>query len=65
MSKEKAQSQKFYVHLVSDATGTTLLGLSRAVLAQFEDIDPNQKFWPKVEIHCKLFNRFTYSKSII
>lgn len=40
--------RKFTLHLVSDATGTTLLGLSRAVLAQFEDIDPNQKFWPLV-----------------
>ncbi len=49
MAKPKKQNkQKFYIHLVSDATGTTLLGLSRAVLAQFENIDPNQKFWPLV-----------------
>ena len=47
MAKKK-KAQKFYIHLVSDATGTTLLGLSRAVLAQFEGIDPNQKFWPLV-----------------
>ncbi len=41
-------SQKFYLHLVSDATGTTLLGLARAVLAQFTGIEPVQKFWPLV-----------------
>ncbi|MDH5723714.1 MAG: kinase/pyrophosphorylase [Alphaproteobacteria bacterium] len=44
----KKRARKFYLHLVSDATGTTLLGLSRAVLAQFEGVDPNQKFWPLV-----------------
>ena len=44
----KPNKKKFYIHLVSDATGTTLLGLSRAVLAQFAGIDPNQKFWPLV-----------------
>ncbi len=45
---KKKRPKKFFIHLVSDATGTTLLGLSRAVLAQFEGIDPNQKFWPLV-----------------
>lgn len=38
------KARKFTLHLVSDATGTTLLGLSRACLAQFEHIEPNQKF---------------------
>ncbi|MCB1592773.1 MAG: kinase/pyrophosphorylase [Alphaproteobacteria bacterium] len=51
MSKHR---RKFTLHLVSDATGTTLLGLSRAVLAQFEDIDPNQKFWPLVRTEKQL-----------
>jgi len=46
MPREK--KKKFFIHLVSDATGTTLLGLSRAVLSQFEGIEPNQKFWPLV-----------------
>lgn len=41
-------SKQFHLHLVSDATGTTLLGLARACLAQFEHIDPVQKFWPLV-----------------
>ncbi len=48
------KKKKFFLHLVSDATGTTLLGLSRAVLAQFEDIDPNQKFWPLVRTERQL-----------
>lgn len=50
MTKEKLIKEKhrFFVHLVSDATGTTLLGLSRACLAQFEGIEPVQKFWPLV-----------------
>jgi len=41
-------SKQFHLHLVSDATGTTLLGLARACLAQFEHIEPVQKFWPLV-----------------
>lgn len=40
--------QKFHLHLISDATGTTLLGLARACLAQFDGIEPVQKFWPLV-----------------
>ncbi|HEY0901142.1 MAG TPA: kinase/pyrophosphorylase, partial [Micavibrio sp.] len=38
----------FYLHLVSDATGVTLQGLARACLAQFEHIDPVERFWPLV-----------------
>ncbi len=52
--KDKKNKKKFYIHLVSDATGTTLLGLSRAVLAQFAGIDPNQKFWPLVRTERQL-----------
>ncbi|MCB1783528.1 MAG: kinase/pyrophosphorylase [Alphaproteobacteria bacterium] len=48
------EQKKFYIHLVSDATGTTLLGLSRACLAQFEGIEPNQKFWPLVRTERQL-----------
>ncbi|MCK5384805.1 MAG: kinase/pyrophosphorylase [Alphaproteobacteria bacterium] len=40
--------RKFHIHLVSDASGSTLLGISRAVLAQFAGIEPHQKFWPLV-----------------
>lgn len=46
--------RKFNIHLVSDATGTTLLGLSRAVLSQFEGIEPNQKFWPLIRTERQL-----------
>ncbi len=49
-----AVNRKFTIHLVSDATGTTLLGLSRACLAQFEGIEPNQKFWPLVRTEKQL-----------
>jgi regulator of PEP synthase PpsR (kinase-PPPase family) len=50
----KQEPRKFNIHLVSDATGTTLLGLSRAVLSQFENIEPNQKFWPLVRTERQL-----------
>lgn len=46
--------KKFFIHLVSDATGTTLLGLSRACLAQFDGIEPIQKFWPLVRTERQL-----------
>ena len=46
--KALQDSKQFHLHLVSDATGTTLLGLARACLAQFEHIEPVQKFWPLV-----------------
>lgn len=46
--------KQFYIHLVSDATGTTLLGLARACLAQFEDVEPVQKFWPLVRTQKQL-----------
>ena len=38
-------SKQFYIHLVSDATGTTLQGLARACLAQFEGVEPTERFW--------------------
>ncbi len=53
-SKKPENRHQFHLHLVSDATGTTLLGLARAVLAQFEDIEPVQKFWPLVRTQKQL-----------
>lgn len=44
----------FYVHLVSDATGTTLQGLARAALSQFKDITPHERFWPLVRTEKQL-----------
>lgn len=40
--------KEFFVHLVSDATGSTLQGLARACLAQFENIHPIERFWPLI-----------------
>ncbi len=52
--RKKKNAHKFHLHLVSDATGTTLLGLARACLAQFEGIEPVQKFWPLVRTQRQL-----------
>lgn len=52
--KETQETERFHLHLVSDATGTTLLGLARACLAQFEGIEPVQKFWPLVRTQRQL-----------
>jgi len=35
----------FYIHLASDATGTTLQGLARACLAQFNSVDHIERSW--------------------
>ncbi|MAF97205.1 MAG: phosphoenolpyruvate synthase regulatory protein [Micavibrio sp.] len=51
---DKNSKKRFHVHLVSDATGTTLLGLARACLAQFEHVEPIQKFWPLVRTERQL-----------
>ena len=53
MSSE-AISKKLYVHLVSDATGTTLQGLARAALSQFEDIEPEERYWPLIRTEKQL-----------
>ncbi len=46
--------KEFFVHLVSDATGSTLQGLARACLAQFENIHPIERFWPLVRTEKQL-----------
>lgn len=38
-------NRPFFIHLVSDATGTTLEGLARACLVQFGDIQAEKIFW--------------------
>lgn len=38
----------FHLHLVSDATGDTLLALAAAALVQFEDAEPNRHMWTMV-----------------
>tara|TARA_Y100001960_G_scaffold333073_1_gene436361 strand:- start:412 stop:1224 length:813 start_codon:yes stop_codon:yes gene_type:complete len=39
---------KFHLHLVSDATGETLIGLAQAVITQFEGANPEQHLWALV-----------------
>lgn len=51
---KRPRPKKFYIHLVSDASGSTLLGVSRAALAQFAEIEAHQKFWPLVRSEAQL-----------
>ncbi|MBT4487468.1 MAG: kinase/pyrophosphorylase [Rhodospirillaceae bacterium] len=39
---------KFHLHLVSDATGDTLLSLASAALAQFEGAESERHIWPMI-----------------
>lgn len=48
------EPKTFHIHLVSDATGTSLQSLTRGVLAQFENIDPVEWFWPLVRTQKQL-----------
>lgn len=52
--KKSEPIRDFYIYLISDSTGTTLQGLSRAVLAQFDDIHPTERFWPMVRTETQL-----------
>lgn len=38
----------FHLHLISDSTGETVSSVARAVVAQFEDIDPEEHVWSLV-----------------
>ncbi|MCB9990177.1 MAG: kinase/pyrophosphorylase [Rhodospirillales bacterium] len=51
---KKQPVKDFYLHLISDATGTTLQGLARACVAQFEGIDTVERFWPLVRTERQL-----------
>lgn len=42
------ETKRFYLHLVSDATGTTLQSLARAAIAQFEGVEPEERYWPLI-----------------
>lgn len=41
----KTADNRFFLHLVSDSTGTTLHEISRACLARFDGISPREKYW--------------------
>ncbi|PZQ49094.1 MAG: phosphoenolpyruvate synthase regulatory protein [Micavibrio aeruginosavorus] len=53
-TSEKEPIRDFYIYLISDSTGTTLQGLSNAVLAQFDGIHPTERFWPMVRTETQL-----------
>lgn len=50
----KTPIHDFHLYLVSDATGTTLQGLARAALSQFEAIHPTERFWPMIRSEMQL-----------
>lgn len=52
--KKTEPIRDFHLYLISDATGTTLQGLSSAVLAQFDNIHPVERFWPMVRSEAQL-----------
>lgn len=47
-------TKEFRLYLVSDATGTTLQGLARAALSQFDGIDATERFWPMIRSEMQL-----------
>lgn len=52
--KNKEPVSGFHIYLISDATGTTLQGLARAALAQFDGIVPEERFWPMIRSEMQL-----------
>jgi regulator of PEP synthase PpsR (kinase-PPPase family) len=54
MNSQKEPIKEFNMYLVSDATGTTLQGLSRAALSQFEGVEPKERFWPMIRSEAQL-----------
>lgn len=50
----KPAVREFNMYLVSDATGTTLQGLARAALSQFEGVEPRERFWPMIRSEAQL-----------
>ena len=44
----------FHLHLVSDSTGETVSSVSRAAIAQFDDIEPHEHIWPLVRTQGQL-----------
>lgn len=52
--KTKEPVTGFSIYLISDATGTTLQGLARAALSQFDGILPEERFWPMIRSEMQL-----------
>ena len=47
-------TQSFHLHLVSDATGETVITVSRAAMAQFEDVKAEEHLWSLVRTQNQL-----------
>ena len=47
-------NQIFHLHLVSDATGETVITVSRAAMAQFEDVEAEEHLWSLVRTQNQL-----------
>ena len=41
-------SEQFHIHLISDSTGETTLGVLKASIAQFEGVEAQEHIWPMV-----------------
>lgn len=54
LNEKKEPIRHFHMYLVSDATGTTLQGLARAALSQFEGVEPVERFWPMIRSDMQL-----------
>ena len=48
MTRNKTPVRAFTLHLLSDATGTTLQELARACVAQFDDVNVSERYWPMI-----------------
>lgn len=46
--------KQFHLHLVSDSTGETVSSVSRAALAQFEDVDADEHIWSLVRTKAQM-----------
>jgi len=53
-TKVKSPIRNFNIYLVSDATGTTLQGLARAALSQFDGIEAKERFWPMIRSEAQI-----------
>ena len=41
-------NERFHIHLISDSTGETTLGVLKASIAQFEGVEVQEHIWPMV-----------------
>ena len=51
----------FHLHLVSDATGETLITVARAAAAQYANVSPVEHLYPMVRTHKQLDVRWQRS----